>query len=238
MKGFYVLSTIPEAILQIPSKKEQQEAAWAVLVYGATGEFPNGIGPIARAILTVVAPNIEAGQKRAEASRANGKLGGRPKKAENLDEAEEEPSNNLDKNPADNLGKNLEKPSNNLDSAYRFNLGLPLPPTPPIPTRDKRLGIYTPLPPKTQVEPTLDDVISIAEEQGISRDEAERFYNYYNSQGWQFGNGRHVSDLSSALKRWVQTELKGMQKTFAGERRYTKEQLNAMVGNLDDFDDF
>ena len=80
--------------------------------------------------------------------------------------------------------------------------------------------------------------MSIAETEKIDSGEAERFYNYYKSQGWLFSNGRPVTDIPAALRRWDKSRFRREEKHFANERKYTKEQLESFLGNPDDFDDF
>ena len=93
MNGFYVLKTIPEAISRLP-KKEQQEASWAVMVYGSTGEIPQDLSPAVQALMTLICPAMDSANKQSAASRENGKKGGRPKKEENPSETQEEKSGN------------------------------------------------------------------------------------------------------------------------------------------------
>lgn len=260
MKGYYVVQTIPEAVLQLP-KKEQQEAAWAVMVYGATGELPEDLSPVVRALLTFICPTIEMTNKKAEANRENGKLGGRPKKAqdgetnnpsetqeqtqvETQGESEAKPT----KNPIKTQTETHEKPTENPNSgsvtsgiALGLDFGLPLSPTPPNPYKIQVTSeCYTPQTPQnpneTQV-PNLDEVVTLAKGLGIPSAEAKKFFNYYKAQGWKFGNGSPITDLSAALQRWTNSGV-GKSKHFEGERKYAEEQLAAMTGNADNFDEF
>ena len=83
---------------------------------------------------------------------------------------------------------------------------------------------------------TLERVLAIADSEKIDKSEAERFYNYYKSQGWLFSNGRRVTDIPSALRRWNKSRFVNEKKRFKNERKLTKEQIDAFLGDPDDFD--
>ena len=247
MNGFYVLKTIPEAISRLP-KKEQQEASWAVMVYGSTGELPQDLSPAVQALMTLICPAMDSANKQSAASRENGKKGGRPKKEENPSETQEEKSGN----PSETQGEPIENPSETQENLFanRFEIGFPLPPTPPNPkqvTSNKREG--TPLTPLKTYEkpifdgvmtkPSLEAVILIARDQGMSESEARKFYAYYDAQGWKFSNGLLIEDVPSALMRWniKKDEFsKPEAKRPSVERKYTDSQLAEIVGS-ETFDD-
>ena len=258
MNGFYVLKTIPEAISRLP-KKEQQEASWAVMVYGSTGELPQDLSPAVQALMTLICPAMDSANKQSAASRENGKKGGRPKKEENPSETQEEKSGNPSETqgePEDNLSKTqgepIENPSETQENLFanRFEIGFPLPPTPPNPkqvTSNKREG--TPLTPLKTYEkpifdgvmtkPSLEAVILIARDQGMSESEARKFYAYYDAQGWKFSNGLLIEDVPSALMRWnVKKDefSKPEAKRPSVERKYTDSQLAEIEGS-ETFDD-
>ena len=214
MKGFYVMPSYAEAIISLP-ERYGREAAIAVIRYGATGELPDKMSEVVKAVLMLIMPIID----RAELNIRNGKLGGRPAKMQTSE------SEDMQKN---------EKG------------GFPLSPTPPIPkNKELRLGSDV-----KQTAPfcnegncdgeevRLEQILSIAETEKIDSGEAERFYNYYKSQGWLFSNGRPVTDIPSALRRWDKSRFRREEKHFSNERKYTKEQLESFLGNPDDFDDF
>lgn len=119
MNGYFVIKTIPEAIAYLP-KKEQQEAAWAVMLYGSTGELPQDLSPAVQAVLTFICPAIDNANKQAIANRENGKNGGRPRKNEEKEQ-----------NPVETQAKPIENP-NDKWVMNGLQMGLSLPPTPPI----------------------------------------------------------------------------------------------------------
>ena len=51
--------------------------------------------------------------------------------------------------------------------------------------------------------PDIAEVVSYASRMGESADEAQRFYDYYNSQGWKKGNGLMIQDWRSAFNSWI-----------------------------------
>lgn len=212
MKGFYVMPSYAEAIISLP-ERYGREAAIAVIRYGATGELPDKMSEVVKAVLMLIMPIID----RAELNIRNGKLGGRPAKMQTSE------SEDMQKN---------EKG------------GFPLPPTPPIPgNKELRQGIdiKQTAPAKNECncegeKITLERVLAIADSEKIDKSEAERFYNYYKSQGWLFSNGRRVTDIPSALRRWNKSRFVNEEKRFKNERKLTKEQIDAFLGDPDDFD--
>lgn len=79
------------------------------------------------------------------------------------------------------------------------------------------------LEPKTQVRgafipPTLEEVLKYAEERcelpawaggfECSKDMVVDFFNQYDRQGWMLGNGIHMTNWQSALKKWCANEIK------------------------------
>lgn len=134
MNGYFVIKTIPEAIAYLP-KKEQQEAAWAVMLYGSTGELPQDLSPAVQAVLTFICPAIDNANKQAIANRENGKNGGRPRKNE---EKEQNPMKS-ESEPIENPMETQSKPIENPNGEWVTNglqMGLSLPPAPPISKQD------------------------------------------------------------------------------------------------------
>lgn len=43
----------------------------------------------------------------------------------------------------------------------------------------------------------------------VGEDEANAFFDYYDAQGWEFNNGRSVTSLHSALRRWKRGKRDG-----------------------------
>lgn len=110
--GFIFYASFHEAISQLDDAN-QLELYKAVVTYGLTGEEPTLEG-IAKAMFTLIKPQLDANQKRYE----NGKKGGRPK-------TETKPKENLTKTKVEPKEKEKEKEKvkeNDKDNAFSFNL--------------------------------------------------------------------------------------------------------------------
>lgn len=83
-------------------KDTQLEIFKAICEYSLNDEIKE-LSPVAKAIFTLIKPNIDSATKRYNASVENGKKGGRPKKNENL------------KKPKENLEETQSKPNENLN---------------------------------------------------------------------------------------------------------------------------
>ena len=117
--SFVVLKTWGEAIKALP-EEYRLECYEALFQYGLTGEIPEGISPIANALLISFSRGMENNIARYHASVENGKKGGRPKKEpstenENLEkpnktqENPNEPNHNLNVNDNVNVNENVNE---------------------------------------------------------------------------------------------------------------------------------
>ena len=60
------------------------------------------------------------------------------------------------------------------------------------------------LPKKVQeAPPTLEEVVRICTEKGMSEDEAKNFYYYYDAQGWVTTGGQKIRRIDSMVNRWL-----------------------------------
>ena len=112
-KSFY------DAIKNIP-KEDQLEVYNAICEYSFSGNIPETLTGVAKAMFILMKPNIDNANARYKASVENGKKGGRPKKIKtqekpnnNLDKTQEEPNGNLNDNYNDNY---------NVDDYYNYNV--------------------------------------------------------------------------------------------------------------------
>lgn len=63
------------------------------------------------------------------------------------------------------------------------------------------------LPRKTeQPSPTLEEVIKICTDKGMSEEEAKNFYYYYDAQGWVTTGGQKIKRIDSMVNRWLTNE--------------------------------
>ena len=51
--------------------------------------------------------------------------------------------------------------------------------------------------------PSLEEVTAICVEKGMSEEEAERFYYYYDAQGWVTSTGQKIKRIDSMVNRWL-----------------------------------
>jgi hypothetical protein len=182
--SFVFYASFYEAISNLPGDT-QLEVYNAICKYALLGELPE-LSPIAKAMFTVMRPVMDAASARYEASVANGKKGGRPKK-ENL----EKPSNNLKGLETENL----EKPSANLNVNVNDNDNVN------VNVNDKVTEIRAAKPPRTRFSPpSIDEVRAYCQERGNGVD-AERFIDYYNANGWRVGKNA-MKDWKAAVRTW------------------------------------
>ena len=182
--SFVFYASFYEAISNLPGET-QLEVYNAICKYALQGELPE-LSPIAKAMFTVMRPVMDSASARYEASVANGKKGGRPKK-ENL----EKPSNNLKGLETENL----EKPSPNLNVNVNDNDNVN------VNDNDKVTEIRAAKPPRTRfAPPSIDEVKAYCQERGNGVD-AERFIDYYNANGWRVGKNA-MKDWKAAVRTW------------------------------------
>lgn len=98
-ESFVFYRSYYEAINELP-EEYKLEVLNAIMEYNFNGTLPE-LSPVAKAMFTLMKPNMDNAARRYNASVENGKKGGRPPK-ENL----EKPNNNLEK-PKQNLNDNV-----------------------------------------------------------------------------------------------------------------------------------
>lgn len=54
-----------------------------------------------------------------------------------------------------------------------------------------------------QPSPTLEDVVKICTDKGMSEEEAKKFYYYYDAQGWVTTGGQKIRRIDSMVNRWL-----------------------------------
>lgn len=57
-----------------------------------------------------------------------------------------------------------------------------------------------------QEPPSIEKVMAICLENGMSADEAREFYHYYNAQGWFTSSGQKIKRIDSMVNRWMSNE--------------------------------
>ena len=178
-----------EAIRLLPDEY-RAEAYDALFAYALDGEEYAGDNSIIKAVLLLVAPQIDANNKRYEngcKGAEYGKLGGRPKK-ENPEETPKKPQENPKETPNDNVNDNDNDKEN-------------IPPKPP--KGGKR---FTP--------PSVEDVREYVKSRSSPVD-PEAFCDFYTAKGWKVGN-QTMKDWKAAVRTWEKrkTEAPGRASPF------------------------
>ena len=84
--------------------------------------------------------------------------------------------------------------------------------------------------------PRLDEVISYADQNYCSQDEARKFFDYYNAQGWVRSNGRKIQNWQSAFNGWMRNTMKFATEEEKSEVRKADFQRKIMDRLRDGFD--
>ncbi len=222
--GFVFYKNYADAIFCLP-KNQQLDLFWAIINKGLTGCEPEKLSPAARAVWTLIAPQIELSVQRFEA----GKKGGRPKKTESYAAAEiQKPNENqieTKSKPNDNQKPKTTKPKRNQTETnteanggnieYRIQnieyiSSSPLPPSETEETKigkkeeeggderdkDTDLGNGTP-PPVQLVDVDVRQVRSLCRKYGVDEDE---FIASYAPRGWTIA-GEPIRDMEALIRK-------------------------------------
>ena len=118
--SFVMFKNWSEAIEALP-EEYQLECYKALSKYGLTGEIPEGISPITKAILISFSRGMENNIARYNASVENGKKGGRPKKEQPSEECEQPSCENENPEKPRKTQENQNKPNHNLNVNVNVN---------------------------------------------------------------------------------------------------------------------
>lgn len=187
-ESFVFYASWLEAIKNLP-REMQGEVLVAIVEYGITGEMPADLKPIAKALMAMVKPQIDANRVKYE----NGKKGGR-KPNENQNETKTKPNGNQ----TETKTKAKEtKPEPNVNVYVNDN---------DIKENNKKKNVrFSP--------PTIEEVKQFIAEKGYSVN-AESFFSYYESNGWMVGRNK-MKKWQAAVAKWHNTNY-GEQKTDIG----------------------
>ena len=160
----------------------------AMLTYAATGQEPNLTGP-AHYLWPSLRSQIDRDQtkyqEKCEKNRINGSKGGRPRKNQTVSEKPKEKEKEKKKEKEkekEKEKKNERENEKKKDTPAPSGAGFPPPFSPP----------------------TVQDVIHFCREQGLAMD-AQRFVDYYTSNGWKVGTNR-MQDWRAAARNWTRKE--------------------------------
>lgn len=204
-----------DAISELPSEY-RLEAMDYIVMYATTGESPDEVSAVVRAIMIFIRPQIDRDRALYEngcRGAEYGARGGRPRKPQNNpNETPEKPQENPKKTPTkpqknpnetpvssrvrDNthtnisLDNNIQDIDNNNSEAIERSVG------------DKKGGAGGKHPGKRFVKPTVEDIRSYCTERGNAVD-AQRFYDFYEAKGWLIGKNP-MKDWKAAVRTWEQ----------------------------------
>ena len=154
----------------------------AMLTYAATGQEPSLTGPaqyLWPSLRSQIDRDLAKYQEKCGKNRINGSKGGRPRKNQTVSEEPKEKEREKEKNKEKEKKKEMEK---EMETTVPSGPVLPPPFSPP----------------------TVQDVICFCREQGLAMN-AQRFVDYYTSNGWMVGANR-MQDWRAAARNWTRKE--------------------------------
>ena len=210
-ESFVFYKSFLDAIELLP-EGEQLKAFKLIAHYGANGEMPEGEQTLANAIFLMAKPNIDATKEK----RSNGKKGGRPAK-----ETEKNAEKEIEKPVViENENHRLSKPESNVDVNVNVDGNVDV----NVNVNDdvnvngdeeskkgaKQSSRFTP--------PTREEAAAYVKEQGLTRVDLDKFFDYYASNGWKVGKNS-MKDWKAVLRNWNRNEKDNVKQKFTPEGR-------------------
>ncbi len=186
-----VLDSLVEGMMALPDPKDQQHYAWALLTYLASGELPEGLRPVANAMLVANKPALDNSRARAKA----GAVGGSKRQAKAKQNASKSEANAKQKPSKPEANPEAEAKQTAKQTPREKEKEL-LKETSPIGEEKKTRPRFAP--------PTVSDVRAYAAEKGLAID-AEHFVDYYASNGWKVGRNP-MRDWRATVRNWARNE--------------------------------
>ena len=217
-ESFVFYKSFLDAIELLP-EGEQLKAFKLIAHYGANGELPEGEQTLANAIFLMAKPNIDATKEK----RNNGKKGGRPSKdtekpvvIENENHSYEDEKTMV----SENENHRLSKPESNVDVNVNVDGNVDV----NVNVNDdvnvngdeeskkgaKTNSRFTP--------PTREEAAAYVKEQGLTRVDLDKFFDYYQSNGWKVGKNP-MRDWKAVLRNWNRNEKDNVKQKFTPEGR-------------------
>lgn len=180
LKKSFVLLTKYEPLFQKLNATGRSELIMGLFAYVARGEMLHTDDPAVDMAFTIIKEDLdfylERYERRCEQNRANGKLGGRPRKPNGTDSKQEKPNG---------FGKSL------TDTETKTK------------TKAESYGGSMKASAKFQ-KPTVEDVRAYCEDRHNSVD-PEAFVNFYESKGWKVGD-QPMKDWKACVRTWERSE--------------------------------
>lgn len=169
--------------------------ARALLVYSRTGEFPalNGNERLFKRRVIMQEDRAQENYVQVvEKNRANGQLGGRPRKPRETKRNPEKPTETQN---------NPQKPSETQKTQIEIESEIKTEINTPLPNGNKGSKAATPPTRETRFSPpSLAEVQTYISERGSAVD-AQQFVDFYASKGWMVGKNR-MKDWKAAVRTW------------------------------------
>ena len=198
-ESFVFYKSFLDAIELLP-EGEQLKAFKLIAHYGANGEMPEGEQTLANAIFLMAKPNIDATKEK----RSNGKKGGRPAKEteKNAEKEIEKPvvienENHRLSKPESNVDVNVNV-DGNVDVNVNVNDDVKVNGDEESKKGAKQSSRFTP--------PTREEAAAYVKEQGLTRVDLDKFFDYYASNGWKVGKNS-MKDWKATLRNWNRNEV-------------------------------
>jgi hypothetical protein len=191
--SFTMFDKFEEVFEKLP-KEQSKELAYAVTMYGYTGEVPSLPYPL-DLMFSLMCEDID----NSKASRSGGSKGGRPRKGHQETEKPQVPET---EKPQVLEIKNLGLPKNGNPNQTKPNQ------TKPVQGGGTRAGARMP-------PPTVEEVAEYAKGYAASKRidleacnfSAERFHDHFASNGWKVGGRAPMKDWKAALRNWVREDM-------------------------------
>ena len=169
--------------------------ARALLVYSCTGEFPalNGNERLFKRRVIMQEDRAQENYVQVvEKNRANGQLGGRPRKPTETQRNPEKPTETQN---------NPQKPNETQKTQIEIESEIKTEINTPLPNGNKGSKAATPPTRETRFSPpSLSEVQAYISERGSAVD-AQQFVDFYASKGWMVGKNR-MKDWKAAVRTW------------------------------------
>lgn len=194
-------------ILDILPPEQYKNTLTKMRQYVEHGEEPEGLEPMEQmafeSLRAFMNENIKTYQRTIEANRQNGRKGGRPRKAKETDGFSEKPTethgepNETHKNQST---KYKVQSTKNTDSIESIEIDASASPSPRASKR------FSP--------PGLEEIEAYFAEKGGTAAQAERFRDFYESNGWKVGKNP-MKSWKAAASGWMSRDKESAKKASA-----------------------
>lgn len=192
--SFVFYRSFYEAIVELP-REVQGEVLTAVIEYGLNGVTTEPLKPIARGMLALIKPMVDANNQRFRngcKGAASGKLGGRPK---HVADPQNEPKETPQETP--------KKPQRNPKKTPNVDVNV---------NADVNVNEKKDDPPF--IPPVISEVVAYFDEKGYSEEAASNFFAYYDELSWCDKNGNSLKNWKlKAINVWFKPEHRKQKKT-------------------------